>query len=136
VGDGDEVQSVGVIPQISCFRAGLIRPLSRSMAKMMRELAEGHPGIDCVVASMVAVRDSLLKQVAVFDRMIRRLTKTDATARRLMMVPGVGPVVALAYMAVIDDPGRFWSSDGNMGAGMGVIYAEIAVDAHDWADGC
>jgi transposase len=72
-----------------------------------QELAEGHPGIGCVVASMVAVRDSLLKQVAVFDRMIRRLTKTDATARRLMTVPGVGPVMALAYMAVIDDPGRF-----------------------------
>src|SRR3978361_1156093 len=29
------------------------------------QLAEGHPGIDCVVASMVAVRDSLLQQIAV-----------------------------------------------------------------------
>ena len=35
------------------------------------------------------------------------MAKTDDTARRLMTVPGVGPVVALAYMAVIDDPGRF-----------------------------
>ena len=72
-----------------------------------QEFAEGHPGIDGVVASMVAVRDSLLKQIAVFDRAIRRLAKTDDTARRLMTVPGVGPVVALAYMSVIDDPGRF-----------------------------
>jgi transposase len=72
-----------------------------------RELAEGHPGIDCIVASMVSVRDSLLKQIAVFDRSIRQLAKTDNTARRLMTVPGVGPVVALAYMAVIDNPERF-----------------------------
>jgi transposase len=72
-----------------------------------QELAEGHPGIDCVVATMVAVRDTLLKQIAVFDRAIRRLAKTDDTARRLMTVPGVGPVVALAYMSVIDDPRRF-----------------------------
>jgi transposase len=72
-----------------------------------QELAEGHPGIDCVVTSMVAVRDNLLKQVAVFDRAIRRLAKTNDAARRLMTVPGVGPVVALAYVAVIDDPGRF-----------------------------
>ena len=72
-----------------------------------QELAEGHPGIDCVVASMVAVRDSLLKQAAVFDRAIRRLARTADTAQRLMTVPGVGPVVALAYMAVIDHPGRF-----------------------------
>ena len=77
------------------------------IGRRAQELAEGHPGIDCVVASMVAVRDNLLKQVAVFDRAIRRLAKTDDTARRLMTVPGVGPVVALAYMAVIDDPGRF-----------------------------
>jgi transposase len=72
-----------------------------------QELAEGHPGIDCVVASMVAVRDSLLKQIAAFDRAIQQLVKTDDTARRLMTVPGVGPVVALAYMSVIDAPGRF-----------------------------
>ena len=71
------------------------------------ELAEGHPGINCVVASMVALRDSLLKQIAVFDRAIRRLVKTDNTVHRLMTVPSVGPVVALAYMSVIDDPGRF-----------------------------
>jgi transposase len=72
-----------------------------------QQLAEGHPGIDCVVASLVAVRDSVLQQVAVFDRAIRRLVKTDETARRLMTVPGVGPVVALAYMSVVDDPKRF-----------------------------
>src|ERR1700761_4737084 len=71
------------------------------------ELAQGHPGIDSVVAAMVAVRDSLMKQIAVFDRAIRRLAKADDTARRLMTVPGVGPVVALAYMSVIDDPKRF-----------------------------
>ena len=72
-----------------------------------QELAEGHPGIDCVVAAMVTVRDSLLKQLAVFDRAIRQLAKTDDTARRLMTEPSFGSVVALAYMAVIDDPGRF-----------------------------
>jgi transposase len=72
-----------------------------------QQLAEGHPGIDCVVASLVTVRDSVLQQIAVFDRAIRRLVKTDDTARRLMTVPGVGPVVALAYMSMIDDPKRF-----------------------------
>jgi transposase len=71
------------------------------------QLAEGHPGIDCVVASLVAVRDSLRQQIAIFDRAIRRLVKADDTARRLMTVPGIGPVVALAYMSVIDDPKRF-----------------------------
>ena len=53
-------------------------------------------------------RDSLLKQIAVFDRSIGRLAKTDDTARRLIDDgSGVGPVVALAYMSAIDEPGRF-----------------------------
>jgi len=68
---------------------------------------QGHPAIDCIDTSMVAVRDSLLKQIAVCDRAIRRLAKTDDTARRLMTVPGDGPVVALAYIFAIDDPQRF-----------------------------
>jgi transposase len=60
-----------------------------------QELSKGQLGIDGVVASMVAVRDSLLEQIIVCDRAIRRLAKKDDTARRLMTVPGVGPVVAL-----------------------------------------
>jgi transposase len=55
---------------------------------------------------MVAVCYSMLKQIASLIA-IRRLARSGQTARRLMTVPGVGPVVALAYMSVIDDPGRF-----------------------------
>jgi transposase len=68
---------------------------------------------------MVTVRDSLLKQITVFDRAIRRLARSDETARRLMTVPGVGPVVALAYMSVIDDPKRF-SRARDVGAYLGL----------------
>src|SRR6201995_5935772 len=48
------------------------------------ELAKGQLGIDGVVAAMVTVRDSLLKQITAFDRTIRRLANADDTARRLM----------------------------------------------------
>ena len=30
--------------------------------------------------------------------------------RRLMTIPGVGPVTTLAYIAAVDDPGRFGTS--------------------------
>ena len=74
-----------------------------------QELSKGQPGIDGVVASMVAVRDSLLEQIIV----------CDDTARRLMTVPGVGPVVALAYISVIDDPKRFTNAR-DVGAYLGL----------------
>ena len=52
-------------------------------------------------------RDSLIEQITVCDRAIRRLAREDEMVRRVMTVPGVGPGVALAYIAVIDDPQRF-----------------------------
>ena len=54
------------------------------------ELAKGRPEVDGVVTAMLVVRDSLVQQIAVFDRVIRRLVKGDDTARRLMSVPSIG----------------------------------------------
>src|ERR1700710_2929034 len=68
---------------------------------------------------MVAVRDSLLEEIAVCDRTIRRLAKKNETAQRLMTVSGVGPVIALAYISVIDDPQRFHHSR-DVGAYLGL----------------
>jgi transposase len=79
----------------------------QQLGQRAQELAHGHLGIDCVVTSMVAVRSSLLEQIAACDKAIRRLTKRDDTARRLMTVPGVGPVTALAFISAVDDPQRF-----------------------------
>ena len=83
------------------------------------ELAKGRPEVDGIVTAMLVVRDSLVQQIAVFDRVIRRLVKGDDTARRLMSVPSVGPVVALAFMSTIDDPQRF-SHARDVGAYIGL----------------
>ena len=38
------------------------------------------------------------------------MARVDVEARLLMSAPAVGPIVALTYVAAIDDPGRFKSS--------------------------
>jgi len=38
------------------------------------------------------------------------LARTDGVCRRLMTVPGIGPVVALTFCASIDVPARFRNS--------------------------
>jgi transposase len=60
------------------------------LGQRAQELSEGRLGIESTVASMVAVRDSLIEQITVCDRAIRQLAKQDTAARRLMTVPGVG----------------------------------------------
>ena len=38
---------------------------------------------------------------------MEKRAKDDPVARRLMTIPGVGPVNAPSFIALIDDPGRF-----------------------------
>ena len=38
------------------------------------------------------------------------MVREDAVCRRLMTVPGVGPLVAMTYKSAIDDPSRFTKS--------------------------
>ena len=45
--------------------------------------------------------------------------RTEPTCRRLMMVPGVGPLTALAFRATIDQPNRFRKSR-DVGAHLGL----------------
>ena len=54
-----------------------------------------------------AGRSGLKVQLAVFDRLVRRRARADNDVRRLMTVPGVGAVIALAYTTTIEDPTRF-----------------------------
>jgi transposase len=54
------------------------------IGKRAQELSKEHPGgVDSIVASMVAVRDSLLEQISVCDRAVRRLAKQDDTEDRI-----------------------------------------------------
>lgn len=53
------------------------------------------------------------------DLSIRAHARDDGLCRRLMTVPGVGPITALSFIAVIDDPRRFASSS-SVGAYLGL----------------
>jgi hypothetical protein len=55
-------------------------------------------------------------------RRILAITRKDATCRRLMSAPGVGPIAALAFRATIDDPTRFAKSRA-VGAHLGLTPA-------------
>ena len=52
----------------------------------------------------------LLREFEAFDKQVRGLARQDKQTRQLMIVPEVGPIVALIYASAIDDPGWFSSS--------------------------
>jgi transposase len=48
----------------------------------------------------------------------------DTTAQRLMTAPGVGPIVALTYLAVLDTPTRFGGDARRASAFLGLVPSE------------
>jgi len=56
---------------------------------------------------LLQVLGSVNAQVTALDARLEHLAEEDSAARRLMTVPGVGPVIALAFVATIDRVDRF-----------------------------
>ena len=61
----------------------------------------------------------LREQLGILHRRLLTIVRDDDVCRRLMTVPGVGPVVALTYRATVDVPARFRNSK-SVGAAFGL----------------
>jgi len=76
----------------------------------VRELVEGQPTLTAIAGALLAARAVLARELAGLEKRLRGLARLDSRTRLLMSVPGVGVIVALTFVAAIDDPGRFKSS--------------------------
>jgi transposase len=76
----------------------------------IKELVENLPDVAVLVEPLLIVRQVLREQVALLHRRLLAVVRDDDVCRRLMTVPGVGPVVALTYRATVDVPARFRTS--------------------------
>ena len=76
----------------------------------IRELVEDRPELTALMLPLLAARRALRDRFAELHRMLLAEVKEDTVCRRLMTIPGVGPVLALAYTATIDVPARFRSA--------------------------
>jgi transposase len=76
----------------------------------IKELVENLPDLSELVEPLLIVRRTLREQIGVLHRRLLAVVRYDDVCRRLMTVPGVGPVVALTYRATVDVPARFKNS--------------------------
>ena len=77
----------------------------------IRELVADLPDMALLVEPLLIVRRVLRDQLAI--------VRDDEVCRRLMSIPGVGPVVALTFRASVDVPARFKNSKA-VGAAFGL----------------
>jgi len=76
----------------------------------IRELVANLPDLAVLIEPLLIVRRVLREQMAVLHRRLLAIVQDDEVCRRLMTIPGVGPVVALTFRATIDVPARFRNS--------------------------
>jgi transposase len=88
----------------------------------IKELVENLPDLTVLVEPLLIVRRVLREQIGILHRRLMAIVRDDDVCRRLMTVPGVGPVVALTYRATVDVPARFRNSKA-VGAVFGLTPA-------------
>jgi len=89
----------------------------------IRELVENLPDLAVLVEPMLIVRRVVREQLGILHRRLLAIVRDDDVCRRLMTVPGVGPVVALTYRVTVDVPARFRNSKA-VGAVFGLTPAK------------
>src|SRR4051812_43251421 len=116
------------------------RPARKELAARVRELTAGDPVLSAVgrpplpaargvgggapswwggAGPLLAVVEVMSRELARLPRQILAVVRDEPVCRRLMGVPGVGPLTALAFRATIDRPDRFRRSR-DVGAHLGL----------------
>jgi transposase len=89
---------------------GVIAPQGLRFARELAELIEACdktiPFEVCEALAPLQLRN-LDEAIARLDRIIAKLAQKDETARRLMSIPGFGPITASAMAATIQDTSSF-----------------------------
>lgn len=85
---------------------GWVAPQGPSWVTMLRDLIEGEAGSSLPQAArdmfrvMLGMLDELDRRVTELDKEIERRAREDEVARRLMTIPGIGPITATAIAAL------------------------------------
>jgi transposase len=82
-------------------------------------LIQHHTVLREVLVPLLAARDALRRQEAALTLKVRARTLASPVCKRLMTMPGVGMMTALAFSATVDDPTRFRHS-ASVGAYLGL----------------
>ncbi len=97
-------------------------PARNAFAGRVRELAGDDRAVMPIVQPLLAILDTMLAELARMTKQVLALARNEEVCRRLMTVPGVGPITALTFRATIDRPDRFRRSR-DVGAHLGLTPA-------------
>jgi transposase len=116
------------------FGVRLPRALTAAFVNQAFKASEGIAGLAAAMRGLIAARTAVMTAVAAIDADMRRMTRASAACRRLMTIPGVGQLTALAFVAAIDDPSRIRRSR-DIGAYLGMVPKRYQSGEVDYTGG-
>ena len=120
----NEMRSIENVVRAVLREAGvkLGTPSRAAFAGRVRELAGDDVALKPLVEPLLAILATMLDQLARLTKQVLAIVRGEEVCRRLMSVPGVGPITALAFRATVDRPERFRRSR-DVGAHLGLTPA-------------
>ena len=97
-----------VLPEISANQHGVLSP---GMARLLMDLDDDRRRLD--------------ERIEELTRTIEEIAKGDEGCRRLMTIPGIGPIVAIAMVAAIGD-GAAFAKARDFGAWLGLVPKQVS----------
>jgi len=94
-------------------------PARREFAVRVRELTAADPVLSALAEPLLTIIAAMTRELAQLTKRVLDIARAEPVCRRLMGVPGVGPLTALAFRATIDRPDRFRRSR-DVGAHLGL----------------
>ena len=116
------------------FGIRLPRALTAAFIDQALKASEGITGFSVAMRGLIAAGTAVMTAVAAIDADMRRMTRASAACRRLMTIPGVGQLTALAFVAAIDDPSRIRRSR-DVGAYLGLVPRRYQSGEVDYTGG-
>lgn len=125
---GARAQLVGMRIEVSNQIGGILKTFGIVLKRrtglpfeqLVEEACSGDSGmLNHTVHSLLAVYSGLKGQILAFDRALLSYARKNAVCRRLMTIPGIGVLTAVAFVTAIDDPTKF-SKSSSVGAYLGL----------------
>lgn len=86
------------------LRSGSVESFPKRVRERLLPSAEGMPAhIECLLKAI----ETMTEQISRADEELANIAKSDETCKRLMTVPGVGPVTSIRFVAAVDEVSRF-----------------------------
>ena len=120
----NEMRSIENVVRAVLREAGvkLGTPSRAAFAGRVRALAGDDVALQPLVEPLLAILATMLDQLTRLTKQVLDIVRGEKVCRRLMSVPGVGPISALAFRATVDRPERFRRSR-DVGAHLGLTPA-------------